>query len=96
MQSNRIETPTDSASFWVKVHAATHNLLSSSLEYCSNEYNLPALSRLLTSITISKACMKKKKKETGAFFLDYDFSAADLRIPPSHDFAVQDYSSLGL
>ena len=26
---------------------------------------------------------EKKKHERGAFFLDYDFSAADLRIPPS-------------
>ena len=72
-----------------------HNLLSSSLVCCSNEYNLPALSRLFPSITVSKAGAKKKH-EAGAFFLDYEFSAADLRIPPSHDFAVQDYSRLGL
>ena len=63
---------------------------------CSNECSLPALSGLFPLITVSKACAGKKKHETGAFFLDYEFSAADLRIPPSHDFAVQDYSRLGL
>ena len=61
VQSNRrIETPTDSASFWVQVQTATHNLLSSSLVCCFNEYSLPTLSYLFPSITVSKLCAKNK------------------------------------
>ena len=40
--------------------------------------------------------MREKILNGGLFFSITSFSAADLRIPPSHDFVFQDYSRLGL
>ena len=39
---------------------------------------------------------ERKKKKNGSFSSRLRVSGADLRIPPSHDFAVQDYCRLGL